>query len=167
MQWWARLLALVALQAALGSCSTVHEMTARMIDGRLAFEAVGSWWSRPDCFYSIDVYTENGPPADPVDGDDAESVKAGTYWFDWRGPCENTYPVFYGQALTGWRYRDQYGAQWRHVAPKPLLANIIYSASTLSPGSSYGTVYFRLDGKGGVQVLDRSDFERPVASSSP
>ncbi len=144
---------------ALGSCSTMHEMTARMVDGRLAFEAVGDWWSRPDCFYQIDVRAEDGPPADPMPGDDAGSVRIGTYWFDWRDSCDNTYPVFYGQSLKGGPYRDQGGTVWRHVAPKPLRPHVIYSASTLSPGSSYGTVYFRLDGTGGVQVLHWSDVE--------
>lgn len=138
-----------------------------MIAGRLAFEAVGGWWFRPDCFYSIDVRAESGPPADAVDGDDHDSVSSGTYWFDWRDPCSNAYPVFYGQPLKGRHYRDIHGVEWRHVAPKPLLANVTYSASTLSPGSSYGTVYFRLDGRGGVTVLDREEVERPVGTSSP
>lgn len=137
-----------------------------MIDGQLAFEAVGNWWSRPECYYSIDVRAENGPPVDPMP-DDADSIKAGTYWFDWRDSCDNTYPVFYGQSLKGDPYRDPGGTVWRHVAPKHLRLHIIYSASTLSPGSSYGTVYFRLDDKGGVEVLHWEDVERAVATTSP
>jgi hypothetical protein len=142
-------------------------MTARMIGGRLAFDALGGWWSRADCFYSIDVRAQSGPSANPEVGDDEDRVTSGTYWFDWRDSCENAYPVFYGQLLKGGRYRGQNGAVWPHVSPKPLLANVIYSASTLSPGSSYGSVYFRLDGHGGVQVLDWKAVERSATPSSP
>ncbi|WP_237713933.1 hypothetical protein [Novosphingobium sp. Rr 2-17] len=146
--------ALAASFLALGSCSKVHELRAEMIEGRLAFVAVGDWWSRPDCFYSIDVEVERGPSAKPEAGDDAGRVKRGTYWSDWRASCENAYPVFFGQSLKGARYRDSEGLEWPHVSPKPLSPHVIYSASTLSPGSSYGTVYFRLNGDGGVQNLD-------------
>jgi hypothetical protein len=138
-----------------------------MIAGKLAFEAMGDWWSRPDCFCSIDVQAEHGPSAKAVKGDDRDRVRSGTYWFDWRDACANAYPVFYGQPLKGTRHRDLHGIEWAHVAPKALLANTIYSASTLSPGSSYGTVYFRLDGRGGVRMLDWKVVERPSAPSSP
>ncbi len=160
-----RLPALVAfLPLALGSCSTTHELTAAIVDGRLAFLADGNWWSRPDCFYSIDVSTDEGSPAAPEPGDDTDRVASGTYWFYWRNECANEYPVYYGQPLKGAPYRREDGSEWGHVAPKPLSPHVVYSASTLSPASSYGTAYFRLDGKENVENLT---WEEAQAQATP
>jgi hypothetical protein len=86
-------------------------------------------------------------------------------WSDWRATC-NAFPVFYGMALKGEPYRDPDGNPWPHVAAKPLLPDVTYSASTLSPGSSYGTVYFRVDGKGGVRVLDWDEVHAETQATS-
>lgn len=145
--------ALTVSLLALGSCSEVHELKAEMIGGRLAFVALGDWWTRPDCFYSIDVRAEESSPASPAPGDDVDAARTGTHWFDWRATCVNEYPIFYGQSLKGNPYRDGYGEVWPHVRPKPLKPGVIYRASTLSPGSSYGSAYFRLNGSGGVENL--------------
>lgn len=123
-----------------------------MIDGRLAFVAVGDWWSRPDCFYLIDVAAEDRVPAAPSPGDDLDRVSHGTAWYEWRDTC-NDFPVFYGQALQGVRTTFPDGDVATIVRPKSLRKNVIYEASTLSPGSSSGGIYFRLDGKGHVENL--------------
>lgn len=128
-------------------------MTARMIAGRLAFEASGSWWSRPDCFYTIDVQAEDGSPADA------------TMWSDHRTVC-NAYPAFYGVPLEGEPYRGIDGTPWPRVGPRPLRLGVTYSASVRSPGSSYGTVRFRLDDRGGVQVFDLPEVEGAANATS-
>jgi hypothetical protein len=128
----------VSLILTLTGCSSVYDIRAVVLGGRLAFvPAETDLWGEPDCIYSITVAAINGPPATPASGDRAGMVANGVYCykvFD-VSSCENPFPVFYGTELTGPPFRevDEYP-----VAAKPLRIGVVYEVAAGSQGSAYG-----------------------------
>ena len=144
----------IALATSLGSCSSVYDITAKIIDGKVAFFANTDFFGNPDCVRSIAVEATDGPPAKAGPGDDEASVQRGVYWLKtFASPsCENTFPVRYGAELTGppFIYADGKG---KSVEPKPLLRGVTYNVSAESSGSAYGGGRFRISKDGQVQNL--------------
>ena len=147
---------------ALGSCSYVYDLKAEMIDGRLAFVVDPGSARRPDCVSSISVEADYGEPkAKPAEGDEAGLVvNGGIYWWDFRevGSCDSPFPIVYGVDLKG-RSGDV-----GHVAPKPLLVDVVYKAHAQSSGSGYGTVWFKIRPDGRIENY-RSDPSPPLRDS--
>ncbi len=146
---------LVSIAAlALGSCSSVYDITAKVADGQVAFFADTDFFGNPDCIRSIAVEAVDGPPATASPGDDEASVRRGVYWQKtFASPsCENPFPVRYGADLTGppFIYADGKG---KSVEPKPLLRGVTYNVSAESSGSAYGGGRFRISKDGQVQNL--------------
>lgn len=139
---------------ALGSCSSVYDITAKIVDGQVAFFADTDFFGNPDCIRSIAVEAVDGPPATASPGDDEASVQRGVYWQKtFASPsCENPFPVRYGAELTGppFIYADGKG---KSVEPKPLLRGVTYDVSAESSGSAYGGGRFRISKDGQVQNL--------------
>lgn len=146
---------LVSIAAlALGSCSSVYDITAKIVDGQVAFFADTDFFGTPDCIRSIAVEATDGPPAKAGLGDDEASIQRGVYWRKtFASPsCENPFPVRYGAELTGspFIYADGKG---KSVEPKPLLRGVTYNVSAESSGSAYGGGRFRISKDGQVQNL--------------
>ena len=114
-----------------------------MVDGRLAFQPTGTdIWGDPDCVRTIDVMAL-----------DAESQ--GAERWQWKqgsisGPCRNPFPIIYGATFVAVAGGTD---SMEPVPAKPLMPNITYEVSILSPGSAYGGGRFRLDGQGQVENL--------------
>lgn len=148
------LLSIAAL--ALGSCSSVYDITAKIVDGQVVFFADTDLFGNPDCIRAIAVEATDGPPANAGPGDDESSVQRGVYWqMTFASPsCENPFPVRYGVKLTGppFIYADGKAIS---VEPKPLLRGITYNVSAQSSGSAYGGGRFRINNDGQVQNLPR------------
>lgn len=130
-------------------CSYVYDVTAAVIDGRLAFTAEWRTLFREHCVTEIAVVAddrEHRAHAEPRD--DKVRVGYGTYWRVRVGyECENTFPIFYGQQLQGETLPQE--QQSGEVAPKPLKRNILYRVETVSGATGYGSGRFmiRTDGR--------------------
>lgn len=144
---------------ALGSCSYSYTVRATIIDGRLAFIVDSSSNRRPTCVNGITVSVDKGEPAraKAIAGDTEGLVKVGVFWWEsMEHDCENSFPIFYGQALKGKRlvYPDDFsfaekrGKTASHVDPKPLKRDVVYEVSTVSGATGYGRGYFRITADG-------------------
>ena len=144
----------IALAAfALGSCSYSYKLLAVVIDGRLAFVVDPSSRRDAECIDGITVEAAAGETATAKAGpaDDARLVARGIFWQEsMKEPCQNQFPVFYGQPLKGERLvhgedmPDFIADEVRYVVEaKPLRVNVVYEVSTTS-GSGYGRVWFRI-----------------------
>ena len=134
-----RLLAALAVVAALNGCSSSYDLRAVAIGGKLAFvPAETDLWGEPDCIYSISVSAEDGRAAPrATKADDARMVANGVYWkktFEVTS-CENPFPVFYGAKLKGPPFSEDQGY---NVEAKPLRRGVVYEVKTSSEGSAYG-----------------------------
>ena len=89
---------------------------------------------------------EGGKFAAPEVGDDVGLVRnGGAYWWQQYtiNSCDNPFPLYYGQRLRGVPF--DYGAsEYSSVKAKPLLVGEIYEVGTNSPGSNYGSGWFRI-----------------------
>ncbi|WP_235522881.1 hypothetical protein [Novosphingobium sp. Leaf2] len=141
---------------AVSGCSSVYDIRAKIIDGRLAFVAKTDFFGNPDCVRGISVATDDGPAASPEAGDDVSAVRRGVYWEQtFSSPsCDNPFPVVYGARLSGplFKYAD---GQTKSVKAKPLVKGITYSVSAQSSGSAYGGGKFRITPEGKVINLGR------------
>lgn len=145
------------LALALTSCSSVYDLRAIVIDGKLAFvpEDEDIWGNpSPECFYSISVSILDGPSATPAAGDSVGMVENGVYWDKTFAvtSCDNSFPIVYGMKLHGppFRENDENG-----VEAKRLLPGFTYEVSAASNGSEYGGRRFRLTTQGTVENLSR------------
>lgn len=155
MQRW-RLVGIIALAATVSGCSSVYDIRATIIGGDLAFVADTDLLGNPKCIGNIAVEVDDGPPATPVPGDDAQSVRRGVYWEqNFASPsCDNPFPIKYGSMLSGppFIYPD---GKTVSVHAKPLARGQTYIVSTLSSGSAYGEGRFRITDEGHVVNLSR------------
>ncbi len=133
-----RLFASLPLLTALNGCSSVYDLRAVAIDGKLAFVAAETViWSEPDCIYSVSVTAVDGPPALATKTDDARGVANGIYWnktFEVTS-CDNPFPLFYGAKLKGPPFYDD---QAYNVEAKRLRVGVVYEITTSSKGSADG-----------------------------
>lgn len=154
IDWFMKIGVAIALATSLGSCSSVYDITAKIVDGQVAFFADTDFFGNPDCIRSIAVEAVDGPPATASSGDDEASVQRGVYWQKtFASPsCENPFPVRYGAELTGppFIYAD---GKAKSVEPKPLLRGVTYNVSAESSGSAYGGGRFRIEDNGKIQNL--------------
>lgn len=139
----------------LSSCSSVYDLRATLIDGKIAFvpENTDRWGNPdPDCFYSISVSIVDGPPAKPKEGESDGLVGNGVFWNKTFAvtSCDNSFPITYGAELRGPPFRKDYETQ---VEAKPLLPGFTYEVSASSKGSAYGGGKFRLTEQGTVENL--------------
>lgn len=133
-----RFTTVILAAAALGSCSSGYFIRAVVVDGQIAFVPTDTdIWGEPDCIYSIDVSTKDGPPATAQEGDNAGMVTNGMYWNQSFAvtSCENPFPVIYGSRLKGPPFRE---VEEYRVEAKPLRIDVVYQVSTASNGSAYG-----------------------------
>jgi hypothetical protein len=138
----------------LGSCSYGYDLLAVAINGRLAFIVDPHSSYKPDCISSMDVSVDKGGPlARPSGDDDAALVRnGGVYWwktFDVTS-CENPFPIFYGQQLSGPPFLYEDGPSG--VEAKPLRIGVVYSINTSGDGA-YGRGWFRIEKGGHIQNL--------------
>lgn len=116
-----RILTTLPAFAALAGCSSLYDIHAVVIAGKLAFvPAETNVWGEPDCIYSISVSAVSGPAAIPTKADDARMVANGVYWnktIAVTSFCENPFPVLYGAKLKGPPSRED---QEYNVEAKPL-----------------------------------------------
>ena len=140
----------MALAAILSGCSSTYHMRATVIQGSVVFVADSDFFGNPDCIGSIEVRTDDGPPATAIPGDDVGAVRVGVYWEEtFASPsCENPFPVKYGAKLSGppFVYSD---GEAKSVAAKPLMKGVTYTVEARSSGSAYGGGKFEItkDGK--------------------
>ena len=132
----------------LSSCSYVYEIKAEMVGGSLLFTSDKSWF-RERCVRQIDVTPEwNGPPKD-FPGDEAEFRTAWSIRV--ADTCANRFPIRYGETLVGSKASTNEG-RFR-VAPTPLLKGQVYTVSTVSGSTGYGSGRFVLNANGTVTNL--------------
>ena len=123
---------------ALSGCSSIYEVRAVIVDGKVAFvPAQTDIWGEPDCIYNIYVSAEEGPPETPQAGDSVGMVENGVYWHEGFAvtSCENPFPIVYGDPLKGPPFREGDGDR---VKAKPLRVSVVYEVTTASQGSAYG-----------------------------
>ena len=133
-----RTVAAVFLTFALSGCSSVYDLRAVVIDGKVAFEPTDTdIWGKPDCIYAIWVSAVDGPPATPEEGDSIGMVEHGTYWHTGFAvtSCENPFPIIYGERLKGPPTQKNDGYV---VKAKPLRIGVVYEVTTASDGSASG-----------------------------
>jgi hypothetical protein len=121
-----------------------------MIDGRVAFVVDPNSHQQADCISSIYVKVGHGGPiAEPIGGDDVGLVtNGGIYWWDFKDvrSCDNPFPIIYGNELKGKPF-DSVG----YVAPKPLIADVVYMVETGGSGSGSGTAWFKITPYGDIE----------------
>ncbi|MET4132550.1 hypothetical protein ABIE62_001685 [Porphyrobacter sp. MBR-155] len=137
-----RTTAALILILALSGCSSVYDVRAVVIDGKVAFVPTDTdIWGEPDCIYSISVSAADGPSTNPEEGDSLGMVENGMYWHESFAvtSCENPFPVVYGEPLKGppFRENDEYA-----VKAKPLRVGVVYEVTTVSEGSASGVGKF-------------------------
>ena len=136
----------------LSSCSYVYEVKAEMVDGSVVFTSDKSWF-RERCIRQIDVTPEwNGPPKDFPGGE----AQFRTAWsIRMANTCDNRFPIRYGEALAGPKASAN-GERFR-VAPTPLLKGQVYTVSTVSGSTGYGSGRFVINANGTVTNLPPKD----------
>lgn len=132
----------------LGSCSYIYELLAVTINGQVAFTVDPTSNNQPDCLRVIAVSADDGEPfAKPEPGDEKGLVEnGGVYWWDFRDvrPCENQFPVIYGERLVG-PPADGIG----YVKAKPLRQGVVYSVNTSGNGGN-GSGWFKIQSNGEI-----------------
>ena len=149
MPW--RVAALIFLCAALSGCSYVYEILAVARGGQLVFVIDPNSDNAPSCVRQVEVIAEQGARAQPQAGDDTSRRGYGTFWFESVGyddACANRFPVIYGSTLNGQHLSDA-----GLVAPKPLLRDVIYSVSTTTGATGYGSGRFVIRSDGRIENL--------------
>jgi hypothetical protein len=128
-----RTLAPVICILALSGCSYRYNVKAKVVDGRLMFDANPQWFT--DCVRRIEVRADDEPSE--------------TLWeqsISHKDACENTFPIAYGQALRGEAFVndivevvDRNGERQSPApAAKKLQVDIIYAVSTTTGATGYG-----------------------------
>ncbi|QIK77996.1 hypothetical protein G7077_02785 [Sphingomonas piscis] len=139
-------LPLCVLAAVLSGCSYTYNLSAVVIDGRLAFVVDQTFLRSPDCIRGIEVSLDtDGPNPQLESGDDASKIRNGVYWSQRMetGSCLNDFPVLYGSQLKGTPFVFSDGESGI-VMPKKLRVGVIYQVHTESSGSGYGSGWFRI-----------------------
>lgn len=150
-----RTVIVLVLLLALGSCSYSYDLLAVAIDGRLAFIVDQHSGYKPQCIDFIEVSVDKGGPlAHATAGDDEALIRnGGVYW--WNSfevsSCENRFPIFYAQRLTGPPFTYQDGER-DSVEAKPLRIGAVYEVSTSGDGA-YGSGWFRISRNGRIENL--------------
>ena len=130
----------------LTGCSYVYDVLAVVQDGRLTFTA------DEDCVTMVEVRAEGGEVAQPGAGDDRHLTELGTFWYqqtEFADRCKNTFPLAYGKKFEG-TLTDRLGA----VSAKPLLREVIFTISTSSGSTGYGSGRFIIHSDGSVANLN-------------
>ena len=137
---------------ALSGCSYSYEVQARVLDGRLMFDANPQWGA--DCVRRVEVRAERD------EGSAGEEV----VW-EWSishdDACENRFPIAYGERLRGRPHvydsggvpNEMVGTPARSVAAKKLRTGVIYTVSTTTGATGYGCGRFRIGPNRQVQNL--------------
>ena len=144
---------------ALGSCSSVYDLRAFQIDGRVAFEPVKRdyYWGWgdgiPECVEYIWVRRVSGDAPAMTSEDGVAALRGEVLWSrsDDRGSCANKFPITYG-VWAG----DPSGeiAGYSSVSATPLAAGETYIVETVSPGSASGSVRFKVTSDGNIATVE-------------
>ena len=123
----------------LGSCSSVYELRAVMVEGQLVFEPTETdFWGDPECAKTIDLVAVNGP----LGGDGRLLWRRGST----EGPCDLAFPIIYGSP----KYDHLVNPSTGSIGPKPFPPGLTFEVTALSPGSAHGSGRFRFDEDGKV-----------------
>jgi hypothetical protein len=157
-----RLFALIAVPAALSSCSYQYELLALARDGRLAFIVDPTSDHRPSCLRDVEVIAEGHAKATPTTGDDTSRVGYGTFWFEsvsYDDACANHFPLAYGRNLSGEHQQDR-----GIVRAKPLQHEVVYDVMTTTGATGYGAGRFVIHRDGRIENLPVQDAEQGLIS---
>jgi hypothetical protein len=132
----------------LSGCSYAYDVQARVVDGRLMFDANPQWGA--DCVNEIEVRAE--------DKDEGATLweQSASY-----AGCEKRFPLAYDELLKGsvFEYNTSGALNERArtlaiaVAPKPMRAGVVYRVLTTTGSTGYGCGRFRISPDRKVQNL--------------
>jgi len=119
---------------ALGSCSYVYTVEARVIGGRLAFVSLDDDF---ECVNNAQVTTQEAARPAPAPTDNVGLISNGGafWWVSYPASCEVEFPLLYGQSGIG---ADE------SVKAKPLRVGVVYDISIRGDNVGYGYGRFRI-----------------------
>ena len=147
-----RAAATILCMLALSGCSYTYDVQARVVDGRLMFDANPQWGA--DCVRRVEVTPES----------DEGLAGKGVIWeqsISYDDACENRFPIAYGKPLSGRPHvydsggvpDAMVGTPASSVAAKKLRTGVIYTVSTTTGATGYGCGRFRIGSNREVQNL--------------